>query len=104
MFSTPGGEGCAASITLPPGQSVRVQVFRGDPSKWYSVEDLSHLWKIKPVTVRVWLHRARRGGFPPRADQIKQERRNAARRWTEIRADYANVLESLFKGRTIRMK
>jgi hypothetical protein len=50
----------------------------------------------------VYRYRARRLGYPPRGDQIRLLRTNAARRVVLVREDYAAMLEGLFIGRTIQ--
>lgn len=82
---------------------LHLQLFRGDPSAWFSDCELARMWRVEPATVRYWRFVARKNGHAPKPGQMREIRKNAMRRWVEIRSDYANLLEAIFKGKTIKL-
>ncbi len=71
------------------------------PVEWYSLRRLSEAWGVKPGTIRVWLHDARRAGKGPNPTEYRLKRLNRARRWLELRGDYAKRLHDLACARPL---
>ena len=77
----------------------RIQVFRPTVGVYYRIPQLAAMWCRKPSTVFAWLSRLRQGPYAPTREQVKRIGPNAARRYVEIRDDYAAFMRRVFIDR-----
>jgi hypothetical protein len=63
--------------------------------RWYTIRQLANYWGVQPVTIHVWLFRARCRGVIPTPEQTWLYRRNSARRDRLLREDFVRKLAAL---------
>lgn len=71
--------------------------------EFFTIAELSARWRRKESTIRRWLSELYRSVHKPKPGQIVVHRQNAARRWLQIRGDYAALIRAIFIDRTIRL-
>jgi hypothetical protein len=73
------------------------------PSRYYTVKDLADLWQTTRQVVWNYLSQMRhQRQLPPRPDQVRVKRLNAARKHLLIRDDYAALIEQHMISRHVK--
>jgi hypothetical protein len=99
VMSTPGGEN-TENLT----HHLEFRVIRRAPVVWFTDAELAEMWGVAKRTVRNWRCLARRHGYSPNPNQFRIIRVNAARRYVMMSADYAAIIEALFRTKEISLK
>jgi hypothetical protein len=81
----------------------RIQIFRPTVGVYYRIPQLAAMWHRKPRTVMNWLSQLRKSTHAPSREQVKRVGPNAARRYVEIRDDYASLIRQVFIDRSLRL-
>lgn len=68
---------------------------------YYRIPQLAAMWHREPGTVMNWLSTLRKSPHAPTRAQVRRVGPNAARRYVEIRDDYAAFIRRVFLDRDI---
>ena len=91
----------------PNSCTLRIQIrqtVRPTVGVYYRIPQLASMWHRRPATIRWWLLKLRRSPHAPSPEQVTLRRFNAARRYVEIRDDYAALMRRVFMDRDGRLR